>query len=260
MPIPPHSAHDYPSLLKRWKKAVRETGLELETLCEAEGYSVPVIRNRRALNGEAGGLYISAGVHGDECAPVWSLLEWFESKPEILSRLPVMLFPCLNPVGLTLNTRLNETGHDLNRSFTDTRLEVITSWQKVLEGCRFDLSLNLHEDYDTRGIYLYELTRRESCGDLLLSACEEVIPRELASEIDGSPFDRGLIVRTSEIEELVAEQLGGGYPEAILLFLKHCETSLTFETPSEAGLEVRIKAHRVFLERAASLATKRADA
>lgn len=258
MPIPPHSAHDHPALLERWRKAVRRAGLELEIFFETDGHPVTVVRNRGALDLEPGGLYVSAGVHGDECAPVWGLLEWFESQPEALSRIPVTLFPCLNPAGLLQNTRLDGSGNDLNRSFTDTGIGVIDAWQRLMEGSRFELSLNLHEDYDTRGIYLYELTRRESCGEKLLSSCERILPREESAEIDGTSFHRGLVVRTEGIEELVAGQLGGGYPEAILLFLRFCETSLTFETPSEAGLDLRIEAHRAFLEETAHLAILRA--
>lgn len=259
MPVPPHSAHDYPALLHRWEKAAQRAGLELEVFSEADGHPITAIRNQGALDRQSGGLYVSAGVHGDECAPVWGLLEWFESQPEALSRIPVTLFPCLNPIGLLRNTRLDGSGNDLNRSFSDTGIAVISEWQRLLGDSRFELSLNLHEDYDTRGIYLYELTRRNSCGDSLLAACEEILPRETATEIDGSSFHRGLLVRTGGIEELVAGQLGGGYPEAILLFLKHCDTSLTFETPSEAGLDRRIDAHRSFLEEAAHLAMLRAE-
>jgi protein MpaA len=242
------SPHDYGALLDRWKALSAQGELRLDTLCEVDGDPVFHLENERAVRGENGGLYLSTGVHGDECAPVWALLEWAASDPAVLHDRPVTLFPCLNPAGFRANTRFDGFGTDLNRSFTDRSHPVIGAWQESMSGRRYDLALNLHEDYDANGIYLYELTRRESVGHTLLSACEGILPRETSAQIDGSEFDRGLLVRSGDIERVVEEQLGGGYPEAILLFLRHAESSFTFETPSERDLSLRIAAHRAFLD------------
>ncbi len=244
----PPSPHDYDALLDRWRAVTGESGLRPRPLCEVDGDPVICLENERSARGERGGLYLSTGVHGDECAPVWALLEWAASHPAALHDRPVTLFPCLNPAGFRANTRLDGSGTDLNRSFTDRGHPVIAAWQDSMSGRRFDLALNLHEDYDANGIYLYELTRRDSVGHGLLSACEGILQRETAPQIDGSEFDRGLLVRSGDIERVVEEQLGGGYPEAILLFLRHAESSFTFETPSERDLSLRIAAHRAFLD------------
>jgi len=255
-----HSSHDYPLLLTRWEEVCRAAGLDCTTICTVGGYPVLKVENALAATGETGGLYASAGVHGDECAPVWALLEWVASAPEILRQRPVTLFPCLNPVGFIENTRRDGTGVDLNRSFTDVTQPVIAAWQTAVSGRCFDVAATLHEDYDATGIYLYELIRSESKGDGLLHACEIHLPRERASVIDGSDFTNGLLVRTSGIEAVVEEHLGGGYPEAILLYLNHAGSSYTFETPSEADLVRRIAAQRAFLEAlAASMNGKTAN-
>ncbi len=248
-----HSGHDYRLLLGRWEEVCRASGLRCETICEVGELPVLKVENATAAVGEPGGLYVSAGVHGDECAPVWALLEWVASAPAILREQPVTLFPCLNPIGLIENTRLDGSGIDLNRSFADSSQPVIAAWQEAIAGRRFDTSVNLHEDYDATGIYLYELTRRNSKGDQLLLACESHLLRDSAIVIDGSDFENGLLVRTTEIERVVEEQLSGGYPEAILLYLKFAEVSYTFETPSESDLLTRIAAHRAFLEAVAEM-------
>lgn len=244
----PCSGHDYRYLLGRWKEVCQASGLRCETICEVGDLPVLKVENAASASGDLGGLYVSAGVHGDECAPVWALLDWVASRPLILREKPAILFPCLNPAGLIGNTRHDGTGVDLNRSFADTSHPVIAAWQQAVSGRRFDASIHLHEDYDATGIYLYELTRNESLGDQLLFACEAHLIRDPAAVIDGSDFQKGLLVRTTGIEQVVEEQLGGGYPEAIVLFLKHAEVSYTFETPSEADLFRRIAAHRAFLE------------
>ena len=243
----PHSGHDYGVLLTRWEALANRVGLTLSILCEEGGFPVIVIENSQALAGEPEGIYLSAGVHGDECAPVWGLLHWAESDPAILRTRAVVIFPCLNPYGLVENTRRDHRGIDLNRSFENLECPLIRSWTTFLEGRRFALSLNLHEDYDAGGIYLYELARDESRGDKLLTACENIIPREMAGTVDGSDFHRGLLTRSGDLEKVVEEDLGGGYPEAILLFLRCCRYSYTFETPSEHDLVTRVQAHEAFI-------------
>ncbi len=249
-PISVPSPHDYDALFHRWRSVAAALDLRNEVLCEIGGLPVLHVENELSARREVGGVYLSTGVHGDECAPVWALLEWIATNPPILRERPVKLFPCLNPIGFRANTRFDGSGTDLNRSFTDPSLPLIAAWQKSMSDHRFDLSLSLHEDYDASGIYLYELTRRASVGHALLSACETHLPRESSTEIDGSKFDRGLLVRSAEVERVVADQLGGGYPEAILLFLHHADSSLTFETPSERDLSLRMAAHFAFLDAA----------
>lgn len=247
------SPHDYAAVLERWGSLADAAGLALRTLCETEGLPVVLVENDRSVRREPGGLYLSAGVHGDECAPVWALLEWVAGSPAALRERPLTVFPCLNPVGFRRNTRHDGSGADLNRSFNDASRPVVAAWQRAMEGRRFEIAANLHEDYDANGVYLYELTRGVPAGHALLAACESILPRESSPAIDGSEFDNGLLVRTGGIERHVAEKLGGGYPEAILLFLRHAGASFTFETPSERDLGLRIEAHRAFLDAVAAL-------
>ena len=242
-----HSGHDYETLRKRWEIVGERDGLSLKVLCEAGGYPVIVMENARAAAGEPGGLYISAGVHGDECAPVWALLQWAESDPSIFRTAPIVIFPCLNPHGLVENTRRDHRGIDLNRCFENTGDPLIGAWQTFLKGRHFEVALNLHEDFDVGGIYLYELVQGASPGDTLLAACEGLIPREMASMVDGSDFHNGLLSHSGDLQQLVEEELGGGYPEAIFLFLNYAGNAFTFETPSELDLLLRIQTQEAFI-------------
>lgn len=244
----PHSGHDFGHLLERWETIAKRGDLLLSILCEEGGLPVLVLENESAASGATGGLYLSAGVHGDECAPVWALLRWIEAGKGLPRDCPLVLFPCLNPHGLLENSRRDHRGVDLNRSFHDTAHPLVEAWQAWLGDRRFDLSVNLHEDFDATGIYLYELNRGAPLGERLLAACESHLPRETAALIDGSDFHRGHLVRGAEIARVVEEQLAGGFPEAIHLFQRHAEISLTFETPSEADLTSRIAVHQAFLE------------
>ncbi|MEM9282071.1 MAG: M14 family metallocarboxypeptidase [Verrucomicrobiota bacterium] len=248
-----HSGHDVERLLSRWEDLARRRGWQRTVLSEESGIQVLAFENEIAAPGSEG-LYLSAGVHGDECAPVWGLIEWAESEgaEKFFQNHQVTLVPCINPHGLIENTRVDHAGRDLNRCFQDESVEVVGAWQSFLKGKRFRMAINLHEDYDAGGIYLYELVRGTSRGHSLLDVCENVIPRETASDVDGSEFDRGLLSRANdddEVRQVAAEELDG-WPEAIWLYLNHTDESLTFETPSEMALERRIAAHRSFIDAA----------
>ncbi|NRB73141.1 MAG: M14 family metallocarboxypeptidase [Verrucomicrobiales bacterium] len=245
-----HSGHDYGQLQARWEDLAKRVGWRLTILSEESGYPVLALENAAAVEKVGGGSYLSAGVHGDECAPVWGLLDWAKEKLSELDDKPVVIFPCLNPYGLIENTRRDGNGIDLNRHFQDPSVPLIAAWQEFLEGRRFDVAVNLHEDYDAGGIYLYELARSESPGHRLLAACEDLISRETAAVVDGSDFENGLLRREASEEEMrrVVEEDLDGWPEAIYLYLECAKDSFTFETPSEMDLDTRIATHRRFLE------------
>lgn len=244
------SGHDVGFLYEEWDRLVSKKGWKKTEIFRAGDWSVFAVENEAAASGKEGGLYVSAGVHGDECAPVWGLLEWAGAHVEKLKDLPLVVFPCINPHGIVENTRLDGDGRDLNRNFQNPDLPVIAAWQTFLAGRKFDFAVNLHEDYDATGTYLYELARSESIGHRLLSACEKWVGRETAEQVDGSEFDNGLLRREVDeksLREIVESDLGGGWPEAIWLYLHHARDSFTFETPSELDLSRRIAAHREFL-------------
>ncbi len=243
-----HIGHDYAALMKRWRSVVERSGLIMDGLYGVGDEEVFVIRNQAAVDGAENGNYFSAGVHGDECAPVSALLEWAETHPESLQQQAFTIFPCMNPVGLLENHRVDGDGIDLNRNFQNLEIPLIKAWQEFLKDSRFSIAVNLHEDYDAHGIYIYELSEKTKPADRLLSACQDVIPREMKSEVDGNPFVNGIMTHDGDLHEIVKEDLAGGYPEAIYLALHHTDCALTFETPSEFSLTDRVTAHRRFLE------------
>ncbi len=244
-PWPAHRAHDVRELLRRWRAAVRGTGFRLIKVGEKDGFPLVMIQN--GVLGD-GGLYVSTGIHGDEPAPPWGLLAWFESGGyEPIKHLPVTLFPCLNPHGITENTRLDKGGRDLNRLFDRKRLSPIREIRAAIRGRRFDLGICLHEDYDAQGAYLYDLNHQgddSSAREILCQTTSEEIPVDQRKKIDGRPSAEGVIFR----KRLDLRNIPG-LPEAVFLFLEgHAKRTLTFETPSEFALPARVETQRRFLE------------
>ncbi len=248
-----HSAHDFDAAMLRWEKVATAANLRKTVLSEDEG-GFPVIAFETSTpTNAATGLYLCAGVHGDEPAGVWALLEWAEENIDaLLNSIGAVIFPCFNPSGLVANTRHDFANRDLNRLFQDPELPLINAWHEFMAGREFRLALHFHEDYDARGVYMYELSDEdEPFGERVMKGVESIIPREVRVEIDGSEFENAILTgRRDDIVGRVEEQLGGGYPEAIYVFLKYAHCAITFETPSEFSLWERVQAQRHFIEEA----------
>lgn len=236
--------HDYRHLVARWRRVARAAGLKMQAFAQADGYPVYCLHTRDRSDG---GLYVSAGVHGDEPGATEGLLHWAETRLPTLARqkrpLPLLILPCLNPWGLVNNRRSNEAGEDLNRIFDRDDVSPIGEWKKLVASRRFDLALALHEDYDARGNYLYEIHRRApDWGQALLAHCRVALPVEPRRRIEGRTFRDGVFLRRIGLQNIPF------YPEAILLYLHHAPHVITFETPSEFSLARRVQAHVLLME------------
>ena len=235
------SPHNYRHLIHRWKALARRAGLRLRLLAEHD--SLPLYYIATPALAEVGGLYLSAGIHGDEPASTEALLAWAENHAARLRTLPLLLFPCLNPWGLANNSRTDSTGLDLNRNF-HRRHSVITAVRHIVGKRRFAASANLHEDFDAEGLYLYEVTRAIGFGEKLLAAASRILPHDPRPRIENRIASDGLI-RRRVTKSTFAKM---GTPEAIWLYLDHTDHSFTIETPSEFALERRVATQVAMLD------------
>ena len=250
-----HRCHDVDFLLKRWRMVARKAGLQVDDLEGVNHSTILALSNHRESSGRA--LYLSAGIHGDEPAAVQGLLQWAEENIPFLQNHPVIIFPCLNPWGLVNNIREDEKGRDLNRCFDQPDIRMIAEIHHLIEGCNFGIAACLHEDFDAKGVYVYELARRgEKLGAALLKKVERTIPRH-RGRVDGRESRNGVMRRTRGLEQIVEEI--GGVPEAVHLFLNHARTALTFETPSEYSLYRRVQCHIRFLDGLADITRRAAE-
>ena len=241
-----HRSHDYRHLVARWRAVARAARLPLRTLAKDDGFDLFCVETPSLASNA--GLYLSAGIHGDEPAAPEALLRWAEKNVARLATMPLLIFPCLNPWGLRNNVRTDSHGRDLNRMFHDDTHPVVAAVRKVTQAHRFQIAMAMHEDYDAQGIYLYEVQRgRQGFGEDLLRRAAKILPLDPRRKIDTSIAKDGLIRR--RISPKKFETMG--YPEAIWLHLFHSENTFTFETPSEAALELRVRAHMAVLDECA---------
>lgn len=239
-----HSVHDYRDLIRRWRLIAKQAGIRLTAFAQAGDFKLYYLKSP-ALPVDSG-IYVSAGIHGDEPATTEGLITWAERNVKKLAKLPILLFPCLNPWGLRLNIRLDQSGIDLNRAFDRNDVPVTGAVRSVLQGRRFTIALHLHEDYDAQGIYLYEIEGElPYWGETLLNAARDIIPIDPRTKIDTGRARIGVIRRRLDPRHYA---LLGGLPEAVYLHRHHARHAITFETPSEFSLDRRVAAHVAIIE------------
>jgi hypothetical protein len=231
-----HRAHDYPHLIERWRRIAKTAGLRLQRFAVAGKYPLYCLRSP-ALRAE-GGIYLSAGIHGDEAGSTEGLLAWAERSAARLRDLPLFLFPCLNPWGIVNNTRFDANGVDLNRAFHRDDIPELVALRALVTPYKFELSMMLHEDYDGQGLYLYEVQRKlPYWGEALIEAARPVIPIEERPLVDGFPAKGGVVRRKPRMKRFDVI----GFPEAIWLHLGHSVRTFTVEAPSEFALAQRVE-------------------
>lgn len=220
-------------------------GYEVVQYGEAQGYPlVALIRNAAP---EAPCVYLSSGVHGDEPAAPLALHKILLANafPENAS---VVICPLINPSGLDLGTRGNFQGIDLNRDFRASSTVEVRSLIRLIDQCPpFEVSLCLHEDWESTGFYLYALGGRpaEDLGIRIRDHVAKRAPIDPESLIDGHAASNGLILPASDLNPADHED----WPEAFYLYQRQSHCHFTFESPSSLPLATRIEMH----ERATSM-------
>jgi len=231
----------------RYLRSVQLAGQEAGFIVEhmyPKRVPYPILAMRRVCPNPKATLYLSAGMHGDEPAGSIALLRLLRNHP-LPDELSYWIFPLLNPVGMALNQRENAAGLDINRDYKRFQTAEAKAHRKWLERHveRFDLAVLLHEDWESKGFYLYEVnpTCERSVADAILDAVRPVLNIDEDEQIDGHPADRGVI---QPDKDSVEKHLpGDSYPEALWLVDHFTRHSYTLETPSNRDLLPRVKAH-----------------
>jgi hypothetical protein len=211
-------------------------GWRTEAMPAANGLILPAYQRPAATTRRR--IYLSSGIHGDEPAGPLALLQLLDENAWPADAA-LWLCPCLNPDGFARNTRENRDGVDLNRDYRDPRSAEVSAHIRWLQRQpRFDFALCLHEDWEARGFYVYEINRTggASLAARMIPAVAPICPIDPSPEIDGFEARDGII---SPAVDLDARPL---WPEAFYLRRHHTPHTCTLEAPSDFPLEVRVRA------------------
>ncbi len=203
---------------------------------------------------------LSGGVHGDEPAGPWALLELVESS-HLDDRFAYRIWPCTNPSGFEAGTRENADGIDVNRTFgrggqsPEARAIVTANRDR-----KFVLSIDLHEDCDAVGFYCYEYGGGNIGYGALAALDDAGFPIDplletfaTAGALDDAHCqrERGRITA----EHFVEGALLGGLSYSLAIARNAARHALTFETPLRAPWETRVAMHRTAVLAAISVAS-----
>ncbi len=191
---------------------------------------------------------ISAGIHGDEPAGVETVLTFLEQNKyeSYINDWEINLIPCINPSGLNAATRENDNNVDLNRKFQDDNPPQEVAFIQSLFDQPFDLDIELHEDIDSPGYYLFQKEKDpiSPLGRKILDEVSKIMPLNLEKEIEELPAENGLLARLSDPDEM------DWWPMAIYAFWKGCKKAFTLETATKLPMELRVQAHLKAIETA----------
>ena len=128
-----------------------------------ERFEAPVALVRFA-NGPAGAprILLTGGVHGNEPAGVETavrLVEHLAADPDSVPACVVEIIPMVNPWGWSHDIRFNREGLDVGRDFASLESQEAGIIQAHLQGNRYDLIIDLHEDPAACGFYMYQYGR-----------------------------------------------------------------------------------------------------
>jgi murein peptide amidase A len=227
---------DIDAVLRDVGAATKDFAWLLEPLPVAE--SLQLLTLKREPSAPRKCIYVSTGIHGDEPAGPLALRQLLQENrwPEDVG---LWLCPCLNPEGFRRNRREDAHGLDLNRDYRQLRAPAIrahTDW--LQRQPRFDLSLCLHEDWESHGFYVYELNpeNRPSLAPKIVERVAEVCPIDLSSMIEGREAKGGII--RPNLDPASRPE----WPEAFYLIQNKTRLSYTLEAPSDWPLPIRVAA------------------
>ncbi len=227
----------WPDFLPAFEHAAVAAGFTPTVLLETE--AGPLVAWERAAEGPR--VYLSSGIHGDEPAGPLALLDLMR-QGIFAHDVHWAVCPSLNPTGLAAGTRESGCGVDLNRDYwLRSTAEVAAHAAWLTAGRIPSLFISLHEDWEAKDFYLYEINLGEDdpqrSGEILAAVSPWFLP-ESGPDIDGhEPRGPGWIFHAAEAD------LPQHWPEAIFLSKHGCPLSFTFETPSHAPLASRVAAH-----------------
>lgn len=218
------------------------------SLCEVKGFQVSDMGDRRLVAYRQGGnktYYMSSGIHGDEPAGPIAMLSMMNNDlyPKDVN---ILLFPCLNPEGVKQGTR-SYKGKDLNRDFAKEYSNKTELHKRLVEKFgKLDMSICLHEDWESDGFYIYEQCDDVSHADEVINTISKTFPINTKRTIDNHNVDRTGIIKPNK------NKYKKNWPESIWLWKRGCPQNYTIETPSELNLKDRvatqIKACKLLME------------
>lgn len=252
---------DYANVVTRVLAALEKSErLTVWHRMSSQSYSLYCMRYA-AKHAGAAFIYVSAGIHGDEPAGVEcaiSLIELLANEqqsniyPFPLDGCNWLISPCDNPYGYEYDIRENAAGIDLNRMFehpwrcaeTTFISDSLLRTQEHNKN-KVQLALDLHEDSDSDGFYLWErrASTTQPIGIEVVKQVRQFCPINQKVVIEDHLNDNGVITLLDSVTTK-------GWTRGRYLGEQLKARCLILETPTTLDLETRVKTHMLSIQTA----------
>ena len=227
--------NDYDQVVSRLKRL--DAPCHLKTLDTIAGHPIYAV----VVNPDADRvkIWVNAGTHGDEPAGVEAALRMLEEwDRELYPATQLLVTPCLNPYGYVHDQRENAQGVDANWAFKRDDVPEVGVVKQIIQE-RFDAIIDLHEDWESDGYYLYEQIRdRNALGPGITERVSPHCPINGRPEIEGEIALGGVIHPDLELQK---RKCGKGVP--VEVFKRATNHQITLESPSGFPIDARVEAH-----------------
>lgn len=188
--------------------------------------------------------------------------EHIERSGSLDARFGYDIWCCINPSGYEVGTRQNPHGIDINRSFgkhSSAEAEIIAS---TIDASSYELVLDLHEDFEAEGFYLYEHAsgKSASLGSGVVAAVGEAgYPLQALDDTFDLGYSNGNVRSLCRLEQgrvtpnvqFDLEYFQEAMPLGVFMMGSgKTPRCLTFESPRSAPLPARLGMHQVAVSHA----------
>lgn len=213
-----------------------DSSVTLDILTEIAGYPIYLASLNTTYDYPI--IWLNAGTHGDEPATVETAMRILE-QPHRCDGIRVLVTPCLNGQGYDAGQRENAQDVDINWAFRRDDIPEIMLVKEMIERGPYAAIIDLHEDWESPGYYLYEQVRaRGSLGGRITDRVRSVCPVNDSPVIEGEKADRGVIHPNMAVAR---RNNGDGVPGEV--FRRATDHQITAESPTGQSMEARVNAH-----------------
>ncbi len=194
---------------------------------------------------------LTGGIHGNEPAGTECLMQFLTALSQDASLYPGVEFdiiPVVNPWGWVHGRRRNGNGCDLNREFATFKAPESLLMREQFKSKKYDVMVDLHEDSDVNGFYLYRLANPD------MGLCRAVIKNVQAG---GYPIHDGRVMKIFRARDgiincalwsLRLARFTRQLSMSNYFRLEGCPRAFLFESPRRLEMKSRVAAHRLALE------------
>jgi len=179
-----------------------------------------------------------SGLHGDETGVIESVYKALEKYKDQLGSY--IYIPECSPTAVSLKTRLNGEGIDLNRAFSQHPTS--DEAQSIIETVKpyiFELCVDFHEDVEHPGVYLYDYENIEGSPKLaefrrrvaLICPLHNGVDDEFEELLGGTSIE-GYHASSLPIHEVTGDVIYEGFMDQWLMHEGHTKRWMTLEVPS----------------------------